>query len=39
NLGPAATWNVVTGSPALNGTLYQQTVSPASGNRFYRLKL
>jgi hypothetical protein len=39
NLGPAATWNVVTGSPALNRTLYQQTVSPPSGNRFYRLKL
>jgi hypothetical protein len=39
NLVPSTNWSVVTGSPTLNGTLYQQTVSPASGIRFYRLKL
>jgi hypothetical protein len=38
NLVSPTNWNTVPGSPLLNGTQFQQTISPAVGTRFYRLK-
>ena len=31
-------WETATGSAVLNGTQFEQTISPISGNQYYRLK-